>query len=116
MKNLNIPATDTPILSIYNIDTVFCFNDRLPTAHEIVKVITNIDVHKSSCVNGISARFCKEAMLAVPDKVCSMITNSLCTGKIPSEWTMGIISVLPKGGDLSYPGNWRPITQTIQVS
>ena len=51
-------------------------------------------------------------MLAVPSKVCYMITTSLTTGEIPPEWTRGTINVIPKDGDLRYPSNWRPITQT----
>ena len=38
--------------------------------------------------------------------------KSLETGKIPVSWRRGTINVIPKGGDLSDPGNWRPITQT----
>ena len=57
-------------------------------------------------------RFCKEAMLAIPDIICSMCCRSLQTGMIPMSWTKGVINVFPKDGDLSDPGNWRPITQT----
>ena len=36
----------------------------------------------------------------------------MVTGKILTDWTKGTITVVPKGGDLTDPGNWRPITQT----
>ena len=112
VHNLNIPPNDDPILNIIEADTVLCFLDDLPHEQEIIKLVKDIDVNKSSCVNNISSKFCKEAMLAVPAKICQMIIKSLVTGRIPAEWTKGTINVLPKDGDLSNPGNWRPITQT----
>ena len=52
-------------------------------------------------------------ILAVPDKVCYIITKSLVTtGEIPMDWTKGVINVITKDGDLLSPSNWRPITQT----
>ena len=112
VRNLNIPVSNASMLNVYNLDTTFCFLDNLPTEHEIVKIIKEIDVNKSSCVENINSKFCKESMLSVPDKVCYMITKSLTTGEIPSDWTAGIINVIPKDGDLLFPSNWRPITQT----
>ena len=112
VRNLNIPPSDESMLDVYNVETTLCFLDDLPTEREIVKIIKDIDVNKSSCVDNISSRFCKEAMLSVPGKICHMITKSMVTGLIPVDWTKGIINVLPKDGDLLNPSNWRPITQT----
>ena len=112
VQNLNIPINPAPTLNGRAVDTSFCFLNNLPTVIEIIKIIKDVDVNKSSCVDKISAKFCKESMLAVPDKICHMITKSLVTGKVPVDWTKGIINVLPKDGDLANPGNWRPITQT----
>ena len=51
-------------------------------------------------------------MLSIPDHVCKLCCVSLETGVIPRPWTKGIITVIPKNGDLTDPGNWRPIPQT----
>ena len=110
--NLDIPMSDKSMLDVYNVDTHFCFINDLPTEPEIIKIIKEIDINKSSCIEGINSKMCKDAMLAVPSKICHMMVTSLCKGEIPSAWTKGIISVLPKGGDLLNPSNWRPITQT----
>ena len=112
VHNLNIPPSDDTMLDVYALDTSFCFMDNLPTVNEIVKLVKEVDVNKSSCVENINSRFCKEAMLSVPEKMCHMMTTSLVTGKIPQDWTKGFITVLPKDGDLLSPSNWRPITQT----
>ena len=50
-------------------------------------------------------------MMSVPVVICNIMRKSLVLGKVPSEWTKGVINILPKGGDLTNPGNWRPITQ-----
>ena len=112
VNNLNIPDSDRSMAHIYDVDTVFCFSDDIPTVLEVVNIIKGIDVNKSSCVENVNARFCKEAMLAVSDKICNMMANSIVCGYVPLDWTRGAITVLPKDGDLKNPGNWRPITQT----
>ena len=39
-----------------------------------------------------------------------MCANSLFTGYFPRDWTLSHVKLLPKTGDLSNPGNWRPIS------
>ena len=97
---------------MYDIDSTFSLEDALPTLEEISKIIRDVDISKSSCVVNISARFCKDLMLAVPNIVLSICNISLLTSKIPREWTKGTITVIPKEGDLTNPSNWCPITQT----
>ena len=89
-----------------------CLRNDLPTEQEIIKIIKELDANKSSCVESISARFCIDSMLSVPEKIRLMVIKSMLTGEIPLDWTKGIILVLPKDGDLLNPSNWRPITQT----
>ena len=38
--------------------------------------------------------------------------TSMTTGIFPKMWSNGTVILPPKSGDLSDPGNWRPITQT----
>ena len=84
----------------------------MPIVPEVLKLIKEIDINKSSCVEGINARFCKDAMLKLPEQICKIFCNSFETGMIRTSWTRGTINVIPKDGDLSDPSNWRPITQT----
>ena len=112
VRNLNIPPSNKSMLGVYHIEATFIFTDNLLT-EEIVKLVKEIDVNKSSCVESLSSKICKVSMLAVPDKVCYMITKLLETpGEIPLDWTKGVINVIPKDDDLLSPSNWRPITQT----
>ena len=112
VKNLYIPEDNDAVPYEYNHGSTFCFTDNMPTQQEIIKLIKDIDVNKSSCVEKVNAKYCKDAMLAVPKKIWHMITISLTMGIVPSEWTKELITVLPKEGDLRKPGNWRPINQS----
>ena len=100
VNNLSIPPSDMSMTEIYDVDAMFCFHDDMPTIPEVTKLIVEIDVNKSSCVENISTKFCKAAMLAVPDLICQMMIKSLIHGQVPSDWTRGMITVLPKDGDL----------------
>ena len=46
------------------------------------------------------------------EKLAKLFAYSLFRGIFPNEWTCSIVTLLPKTGDLSNPGNWRPISQT----
>ena len=112
VRNLNIPVNDTVMDTVYTVHDIFTFHNDMPTVDEITVLIRGIDINKSSCVDKINSKFCKLAMLSVPNVVHGIMCKSLISGKIPSAWTRGTINVIPKGGDLTDPGNWRPITQT----
>ena len=112
VKNLDIPDNNVDMGRVYNIPGNFTFDDDMPTTREVLGLIREIDINKSSCVDKLNSNFCKEAMLNIPSVICDIMCKSLRTGKIPSSWTRGTINVIPKDGDLTDPGNWRPITQT----
>ena len=50
-------------------------------------------------------------MLSIP-----RVVWQLCCKSLESAWTRGTITVIPKDGDLSDPGNWRPITQMSVIA
>ena len=52
------------MLGVYDIEATFSFTDNLLTEEEIVKLVKEIDVNKSSCVEGLSSKMCKVSMLA----------------------------------------------------
>ena len=41
-----------------------------------------------------------------------IFANSMFSGIFPAEWATSTVKLLPKAGDLSNPGNWRPISMT----
>ena len=88
VPNLGIQPSNNPCLGVYDVQTRFCFLDNMPTVPEVLKLIKEIDIKKSSCVEKINTRFCKEAMMCIPDVICRLCCVSLETGSIPDLWTM----------------------------
>lgn len=46
----------------------------------------------------------------IGEDFCKMIRNAVSTGRFPSGVTKGLITLIPKSGDLKLLTNWRPIT------
>ena len=72
----------------------------------------DIEVSKSSCIDGISTIICKDLLVTRPNLLASIFHASLRMNIFPASWARGQVIIIPKAGDLSDPSNWRPITQT----
>ena len=111
--NADTVVYNNDYLDMYNdIDDVFNLLSDLPTVDEIVLHSQDIDITKNSCIDGISTNICKDLLTLAPNYFMHIYISSIRTGIFPEDWAKGIITVLPKVGDLSNPSNWRPITQT----
>ena len=71
-----------------------------------------MDMNTSSCIDGINMKICKILVENFPDKWSKLFSNSLFRGIFPREWSCSRVTLLPKTGDLTNPGNLRPISQT----
>ena len=79
---------------------------------EVERLISEIDINKDSCIEGISTKILKVAFTKTAMAICHLFSMSLLKGVFPRKWAIGFINILPKGGDKTDPSNWRPITQT----
>ena len=77
---------------------------------EVVKYIKQLDVSKSSAIEGVSTRVFKVAFLAIPEKITVLFNKSLSLGIFPSRWKYAKVVPLPKAGDLTDVSNWRPVS------
>ena len=100
-----------PYLKWY-IDDSFDISADLPTVEEIMLYTKDIEVSKSSCIDGISTIVCKDLLVMKPNLLASIFQASLRMNIFPASWARGQVIIIPKAGDLSDPSNWRPITQT----
>ena len=82
------------------------------TGDTVLGYIDDIDVNMASCVEGINMKICKILVKSNSDKIAKLFSNSLFLGIFPREWACSRVTLLPKTGDYSNPGNWRPISQT----
>ena len=100
-------------LDMYSdIDDYFDISADLPTVEEIMLYTKDIEVSKSSCIDGISTIVCKDLLIMKPNLLASIFQASLRMNIFPASWARGQVIIIPKAGDLSDPSNWRPITQT----
>ena len=119
VDRLGITAMHRPNLdfdNLYDLDVELCFSEDLPSNGELLYYIENIDMTKSSGVPDINIKQCVDLLTGITDIICCIYITSLRTCIFPSVWSKGIVTLIPKPGDLCDPGNWRPITQTSVFS
>ena len=104
------PEDRLPFIPGEKVDSFFYFLP--PEIYEVMMFAEDIDVNSSSGIKGISTKICKILLIHIPDKFRSIFANSMFTGLFPLEWAIANVKLLPKSGDLTHPGNWRPISMT----
>ena len=110
--DLNVDMNYVDNLPLYEIDESLCLSELMLTVDEVKKHASKIDVSKSSCIKHVKTGICKDVIEILPEKFRLLFETSLRLSIFPRLWTIGYVNVIPKGGDLNKPGNWRPITQT----
>ena len=80
-------------------------------SEEIVqKYVKHIDIGKPSGILYVNNRILRDALTCVPFEITALLNNSIVDNIFPSKWKNGIITPIPKTGDLHIKSNWRPIT------
>ena len=83
------------------------------TLREVTELVKEIDIGKDSCIEGLSTHILKNGFQTLAKQLQHLFNVSLEEGEFPREWAKGFINILPKGGNLKDPSNWRPITQAL---
>ena len=115
LEGLNIDTSQMcfpDVEALYEIEDFLYFENDLPTSDEILYYVNEVDVNKMSSVLEVNTKYCIETIRAIPDVLCCTYCTSISTGIFPPAWSLGTVLLLPKSGNLTDPGNWRPITQT----
>ena len=87
-------------------------NSIAPISTEIEEVIglcREIDILKSSGLEILSARLCKDAFLALSEQLVHNVC-SLSSAKFPKDWKVAKIVPLFKGVDRENINNYRPVS------
>ena len=77
---------------------------------EVILLCREIEVLKSSGMDEISSRACKDAFLVLAEQLVHLFNCSLRTGIFPDEWKRAKVIPLYKGGDREIVGNYRPVS------
>ena len=105
-----LPEFDPSVLELLSQQPMFEGLDALPSDDEISKGVAKLHA-TSPGASGLHARLWQA--LASTEAGMSFIRHFVrhfwLTESSPEEWDTGLLSILPKKGDLSNPGNYRGI-------
>ena len=85
-------------------------NINLPTKTEIIEAIQSLKNGKSPGADNLNAELFKVDPELSANILLPLYTKIWVEGKIPSDWTKGVIVKVPKKGALSDCNNWGGIT------
>ena len=77
---------------------------------EVYKIVREINVSKSSGLEGISSFIIKEAFQILVREITFMMNLSVNTSIFPSAWKEALVIPIPKTGNLTQVKNYRPIS------
>eukprot|EP00061_Rhincodon_typus_P004266 g22160.t1 len=77
---------------------------------EVLGVLKNIKVDKSSGPDGIYPRILREAREEIAGAWTEIFVSSLATGKVPEDWLIDNVVPLFKKGGKEIPANYRLVT------
>jgi len=75
-------------------------------------LLQELDPHKASGPDGISARFLKETSTSIAPAITLIFNASLAQGKLPQDWKNAFVTPVYKKGSRTVPSNYRPISLT----
>ena len=80
------------------------------TSEEIIKDTTLLKSKNASGLDYISNEMIKESLLSSSSFLVALFNKILQTQIHPEEWSCGIITPIPKSGEIENPDNYRGIT------
>ena len=110
MKNFNYSVPGLQTDDSLNIVPHTCPSDLLCTEDEVYDLLSTLDVTKANGHDDISATMLKKTAMSITPVITELFNTSIRLGEIPDEWKVARITPIPKGGNASDPGNYRPIS------
>ena len=75
----------------------------------VAKVIKGLKNTNAQGRDEISTPILKQFRGVISSSLRYIVNLSIKNGRYPTPWKTGLITPLPKGGDLTIPKNWRPV-------
>ena len=80
------------------------------TELEVLNLVRELNVCKSSAIDQISTKVMKEAFFSQITRLVRLFNLSLRDGSIPDSWKCALIVPLHKGGNVKDVNNYRPVS------
>ena len=77
---------------------------------EVFNLCKGINIYKSSGIDGLSSRICKDAFLALSHQLTYLLNCSLSMAVFPEAWKIATVVPLFKGGSKGDVNNYRPVS------
>ena len=77
---------------------------------DIIKIVQDIDVHKSSGIEYLPSFILKDVFEVIPSQLTYLFNQSFALGIFPESWAVAVVTPIPKTGNLHLATNWRPIS------
>ena len=85
------------------------------TTEGVEKLLSNLNPHKASGPDGITARVLKSCSASIAPILQNIFQRSVSTGDLPTDWLNANISPIYKKSDRTNPANYRPVSLTSIV-
>ena len=93
-----------------SIDVEDVFKFKRVQVSEVISLLSNLDIKKSTGPDGISALFLQQVAEEVATPLTFLYNKSLESGLVPMAWKKSNVTPVHKGGKTDDPGNYRPIS------
>ena len=110
------PLNDEDILEFSSINPLLCPEEFLCTEHEVVEMLSSLDIKKANGRDGISARMLRSTAASIAHGITLLFNKSITTGQIPKAWKTSSVVPVPKGSEPTSASNYRPISLLPVVS
>ena len=80
------------------------------TEEEVLKLCKAIEPMKSSGMDSLSSKICKDAFMVLGNQLTYLFNCSLTTAIFPEAWKVAKVVPLYKGGNREDVGNYRPVS------
>ena len=101
-------AKDNVYTNVYSNEC--SLEDIVFTDLDIVRVVKKIDIHKSSGIDFLPSFVMKDCFEVIIDQLTYLFNQSMKLGIFPTSWKVATITPIPKTGNSTIVGNWRPIS------
>ena len=93
-----------------SIDVEDVFKFKRIQVSEVISLLSNLDIKKSTGPDGISALFLQQVAEEVVTPLTFLYNKSLESGPVPMAWKKSNVTPVHKGGKSDDPGNYRPVS------
>ena len=74
------------------------------------KYIKSMNIGKPSGIQFLNNKVLRDALSCIPFELVALMNNCIINEIFPREWKHGVITPIPKAGNVKNKGNWGPIT------